>query len=157
VQDIAAVARMRFTLYTTLTHSDRAVDVCLEYLRGRGTEWSPHPPWDQVQLEYDRIWFLLGDRSIEELIDLPLMTDPDALSTLDLLTEIVTPASFTDEHLLPLVICKMVNLSLEYGNSDGSCFAYVWFGIVAGPRLWAQCNAVDETLASWEGFDMPRH
>src|SRR5258708_36603215 len=26
----------------------------------------------------------------------------------------------------------MVNLSLEYGTSDGSCCAYVWFGIVAG-------------------------
>ena len=27
--------------------------------------------------------------------------------------------------LLALVICRMVNLSLEHGNSDGSCFAYV--------------------------------
>ena len=29
----------------------------------------------------------------------------------------------------------MVNLSLEHGNSDGSCFAYVWFAIIAGPRF----------------------
>ena len=29
----------------------------------------------------------------------------------------------------------MVNLSLEHGNSDASCFAYVWFGIVVGPRF----------------------
>ena len=33
-----------------------------------------------------------------------------------------------------LVICRMVNLNLEHGNSDGSCFAYVWFVIIAGPR-----------------------
>ena len=26
-----------------------------------------------------------------------------------------------------------MNLSLEHGNSDGSCFAYVWFAIIAGP------------------------
>ena len=42
---------------------------------------------------------------------------------------------FTDENLCSLVICRMVNLSLEHGNSDGSCFAYVWFGIIAGPRF----------------------
>ena len=30
---------------------------------------------------------------------------------------------------------RMVNLSLEHGNSDGSCFAYVWLGMIAGPRF----------------------
>ena len=33
------------------------------------------------------------------------------------------------------MICHMVNLSLEHGNSDASCFAYVWFGIIAGTAL----------------------
>ena len=47
----------------------------------------------------------------------------------------MTPALFCDENLSSLVICRMVNLSLEHGNSDGSCFAYVWFGIIAGPRF----------------------
>jgi PAS domain S-box-containing protein len=47
----------------------------------------------------------------------------------------VTPALFCDENLSSLVICRMVNLSLEHGNSDGSCFAYVWFAIIAGPRF----------------------
>jgi hypothetical protein len=41
---------------------------------------------------------------------------------------------FCDENLSSLVICRMVNLSLEHGNSGGSCFAYVWFAIIAGPR-----------------------
>ena len=29
----------------------------------------------------------------------------------------------------------MVNLSLEHGNSDGSCFAYVWLGMILGPHF----------------------
>ena len=57
------------------------------------------------------------------------------LGTLDVLTEVVTPALFTDRNLLSLVICRMVNLSLEHGNSDGSCFAYVWLGMIAGPHF----------------------
>jgi PAS domain S-box-containing protein len=135
VQDIAAVARLRLTLYTTLDRTDRGVEVCLEYLRRGGTDWSPHPTPDQAQREYDRIWSQLGSRSIESIVDLPLMTDPEALAELEVLTEIVTPAEFTDENLLLLVICRMVNLSLEHGNSDGSCFAYIYFGMIAGERF----------------------
>ena len=42
---------------------------------------------------------------------------------------------FTDANLASLVICRAVNLSLERGNSDGSCFAYVMLGMVAGARF----------------------
>lgn len=133
--DIARVTRLRLTLYTTSGRSERAVEVCLECLRRRGTNWSPRPASDEVQREYDRIWSQIGSRQIEELIDLPLMTDPDALDVLNVLAEIVTPALFFDENLSSLVVCFMVNLSLEYGHSDGSCFAYVWFAVIVGPRF----------------------
>jgi PAS domain S-box-containing protein len=133
--DIAVVTRLRLTLYTTLDRSDRGVEVFLEYLRRHGTNWSPHPTRDEVVREYDRIWTLVGSRQIEELVDLPLMTNPDVLDVLDVFTEVVTPALFCDENLSSLVICRMVNISLEHGNSDGSCFAYVWFAIIAGPRF----------------------
>jgi PAS domain S-box-containing protein len=133
--DIAAVACLRLTLYTTLDRSDQGVEVCLEYQRRRGVHWPPHPSHDQVRQEYERIGQQLGSRSIEDLIDLPLMTDPESRASLDVLTEVVTPALFTDENLLALVICRMVNLSLKYGNSDGSCFAYVWLGMILGPHF----------------------
>ena len=133
--DIALVTRLRLTLYTAVDRSDRAVEVFLEYLRGRGTDWSPHPTEEEVLREYDRIWSLLGDRQIEELVDLPLMTNPDVLDVLDVFTEIVTPALWTDAGFLALVICRMVSLSLEHGNSDGSCYAYVWLGMVAGSHF----------------------
>ena len=135
LQHVAATARLRLTLYTTLDRSDRGVEVCLEFLQSGGTYWSPHPTKDEVRQEYERIWSRLGSRSIEDLIDLPLMSDPETLATLDVLTEVVTPALFTDDNLLSLVICRMVNLSLDHGNSDGSCFAYVWLGMVAGPHF----------------------
>jgi PAS domain S-box-containing protein len=133
--DIAAVARLRLTLYTTLDRSDRGVEVCLEYLQRGGVYWSPHPTMDDVRHEYDRIWQQIANRSIEELVDLPLMSNPDVRATLDVLTEVMTPALFTDENLLSLVTCRMVNLSLEHGNSDGSCFAYVWLGMILGPHF----------------------
>jgi PAS domain S-box-containing protein len=134
-RDIALVTRLRLTLYTALDRSDRAVEVFLEYWRDRGTNWSPHPTEEQVLQEYGQIWRLLGDRQIEALIDLPLTTDADVLDILDVFTEVVTPALFIDAKFLDLVICRMVSLSLEHGNSDGSCYAYIWLGLLAGPHF----------------------
>jgi PAS domain S-box-containing protein len=133
--DQAAVACLRVDLYTTLDRSDRAVDVCLAYLRHLGIDWSPHPPQEQARREYERTLSLLGSRAIEELVDLPLMSDASSLATQDVLTKVVPAALFTDPNLLSLVTCRMVNLSLEHGNSDGSCFAYVFLGMVAGPHF----------------------
>ena len=95
--DQATVACLRVDLYTTLDQSDRAVDVCLDYLRHLGVDWSPHPTEEQARREYERTWSLLGSRAIEELIDLPLMSDPVSLATLDVLTKVVPPALFTDQ------------------------------------------------------------
>jgi PAS domain S-box-containing protein len=133
--ELASVACLRVDLYTTLDQSDRAVGVGLEYLRHLGIEWSPHPTEEEARREYERIWIKLGSRAIEELIELPLMSDPASLATLDVLTKVLPPALFTDANLLSLVVCRAVNLSLECGNSDGSCFAYVWLGVIAGPHF----------------------
>ena len=81
------------------------------------------------------MWLLLGDRQIEDIAGLPPMMDPDVLDTLDVFTEIVHPAMFYDENLSSLAVCRIVSLSLEYGNCDASCFGYVWFAMFAGPRF----------------------
>ena len=74
----------------------------------------------------------LRGRSIEALIELPLMNDSVGLATLDVLTALYSPAMYTNANLAALTMCRAVNLSLEGGNSDGSCFAYVMLGSIAG-------------------------
>src|SRR6266481_5607971 len=131
----ACVTCLQADLYTTLDQSSRAIAVGLDYLRHLGIDWSAHPKEDETRREYERIWSQLGSRMIEDLIELPLMSDPASLATMDVLTKIGPPSLHTDAHLFSLVICRAVNLSLESGNCDGSCFAYVRFGMVAGSRF----------------------
>ena len=131
----ATVACLRVDLYTTLDQSSRAIAVGLDYLRHLGIDWSPHPTEEEARGEYQRIGSQLGDRMIESLIELPLMSDPAALATMDVLTKIGPPSLHTDVQLFSLVICRMVNLSLESGNCDASCFAFVRLGMVAGSRF----------------------
>jgi PAS domain S-box-containing protein len=133
--DLAGMTRLRVDLYTTLGRSDSAVEVCLNYLRHAGIPWSAHPTNEEVKREYERLWRQVGSRSIEELVNLPLMTDPEGRATMDVLTAVVPPAGFTDENLFCLVSCRMANLSLEHGYTDGSCIAYVCLGMLLGPRF----------------------
>src|SRR6202167_1247871 len=116
--DFCVATRLRLTLYTTLDRCDRSVDVFLEWLRRDGTTWSNHPTREDVMREYERIWTLLGSRQIEDVLDVPLITNPDVLDTLDVFTEIATPSILFDEHFSSLVACRLVTLSLEHGNSD---------------------------------------
>ena len=129
--DVAVVTRLRLTLYTATDRSDRGVELCLEFLRRDGHHWPLHPTMDEVRYEYDRVWSLAERRPIEELIDLPVITDGEILDALDVLSEVVTPAVFFDEKLSSFLMCRMVQLSIEHGNTDASCFAYVWFAIIA--------------------------
>jgi PAS domain S-box-containing protein len=130
--DDAAVACLRMDLNTLQVQNDSAVAVCLEYLRRVGIEWSPHPGDGEVLREYERLWQLLGSRSIEELIDLPLMSDSTTRTTMDVLTRLMPPAFMSDENLGCLMSTRMVNLSIEHGNSNASCCGYMWFGMVLG-------------------------
>ena len=131
----AIVASLRVDLYTNLDRSSRAIAVGLDYLRHLGIDWSPHPTEEEARSEYERIWSQLGSRTIEELVGLPLMSDPASSATLDVLIALAPPALRTDVNLHALTCCRAVNLSLEHGHCDGSCYAYVRLGMIAGARF----------------------
>ncbi|MBO4220836.1 AAA family ATPase [Bradyrhizobium neotropicale] len=131
----ARVTCLQVDLYTTLDQGSRAIAVGLDYLRHLGIDWSPHPTEDEARCEYERIWSQLGSRTIESLVDLPLMGNAASLATLDVLTKLGPPAHYTDAKLRSMVICRAVNLSLESGNCDGSCYAYAVLGRLAGPEF----------------------
>ncbi|WLB01243.1 AAA family ATPase [Bradyrhizobium elkanii] len=131
----ARVTCLQVDLYTTLDQGSRAIAVGLDYLRHLGIDWSPHPTEDEARREYQRIWSQLGCRTIESLIDQPFMSNATSLATLDVLTKLGPPAHYTDAKLRSMVICRAVNLSLEGGNCDGSCYAYAVLGRLAGPEF----------------------
>jgi len=135
LEDAAAVACARTALYAILDRPDRSVAAVIDYLRRLGIAWSPHPTDEDVRREFDTMWQRLGSRAIEELIDLPPMADASWRGTLEVLMWGQAPALHTDANLLALVAARMANISLEHGNSDASCLAYVALGTVLGPHF----------------------
>ena len=60
-----------------LGESDRSVAVGLECLRHVGIDLSARPTKAEALAEYERIWSTLGNRTIEDIADLPLMQDAE--------------------------------------------------------------------------------
>jgi len=135
IVDLAGVTSAQIMLHALYDHSEPAALAMLGFARRAGIAWSAHPTDDEVQREYDQIWQALGARPIEALLDLPPMTDPDRRATMDVLVLSLWAARIVDAKLYSLVICRLVNLSLEHGNSDPSCVGYVGLGTILGPRF----------------------
>lgn len=133
--DRAKIASLRVDLYTTFGQNARAVAVGLQYFQHLGDYRLLHPGEDEARREYERIRSQLESRTIEDLIELPLMSDPVSLATIDVLIKVGTPAFFTDPNLWSLVICRTLSLSLDRGNSDGACLAYIGLGLIATNRF----------------------
>lgn len=72
---------------------------------------------------------------IAELIDAPKMINSKIIACMKLLGNITGPTYFTNPDLCALTSLKMVNLSIEHGNSDHSAHGYAYWGVMAGPRL----------------------
>jgi PAS domain S-box-containing protein len=131
--DQAAVYRLKVQFHVMKSENQPAVASALTCLRLFGFDLPAHPTPEQVQAEYETVWQTLNGRSIESLIDLPLMTDPDLQAAMQVLSVLTPPAYFTDFHLWCLQVCLMVKVTMQHGTSGASAHAYVYFGYALGP------------------------
>jgi PAS domain S-box-containing protein len=131
----AAVTCLRMEVYVALDLGSRAVDVALDYLARVGIAWSPHPSDEEARREYEHVRSQVGNRTIEELVALPLMDDRASLATMDVLATLMVPALFTDANLYYVAASRSVNLSLERGYSDGSCPQFECLGLAAATHF----------------------
>jgi predicted ATPase len=139
--DKAAAYRLRTGLHIMKSTYEEAVGSALECLRLFGVEMPEDPSWEQVQGEYDKVWRNLGGRSIESLIDLPPMTDPEIQAATRLLSGFYELAYHTDKNLFLLSVCITVNLSLKYGTIDASAHGYSSFGNILGRTFHRYADA----------------
>ena len=130
--DQAAVYCLKVQLHVMKSENQQAVTTALRCLRGFGIDLPAHPTELQFQAEYDAVSQALDVRSIEGLIDLPLMTDPELMAAMKVLSVLSIAAQFTDFRLGCLQACRVVNLSVRYGISGDSASAYAFWGFLLG-------------------------
>ncbi|WP_438024890.1 AAA family ATPase [Sorangium sp. So ce233] len=156
--DLAAIVCVQIHLYTTTDRFDRVVPIGRDYLRGVGIVLPAAPTDDEVRAQYQDMRARMGERSIESLLDLPRMTDPQRRAVIDVLSLLATPVYFVDKNLYALLIIHIVLLSLEYGNTDGSALAFSLLPSMIGPRFAAYRDSyrfgqLSADLVEKRGFD----
>jgi predicted ATPase/signal transduction histidine kinase len=133
--DQAAASHLQVQLHVVKSDSPQAVASALACLRLFDIDFPPHPTWEQVQTEYEAVWRNLEGRQIEDLVDLPPMTDPDLLAAMRLLSDLTESGHFTDIHLSCLHLCRMVSITIQHGICGASAHAFGFFGFFLGPSF----------------------
>jgi PAS domain S-box-containing protein len=131
--DQAAIHHLKVQLHELKGEYPQGVDSALTCLRLFGIDLPAHPTLEQVQAEYETVWQTLNGRPIESLIDLPMMTDPELQSAMQVLSVLAPAAYFTDFHLFCVRACRVVTISMQHGTSGVSAHAYGYLGFILGP------------------------
>jgi predicted ATPase/signal transduction histidine kinase len=77
----------------------------------------------------------LSGRTIEELVDLPVMSDPQTQAAMPILAMLFAPILQGIPGLVPLLSSTMVSLSLSFGNAPASTVGYAIHGLVLSAFL----------------------
>jgi predicted ATPase len=85
---------------------------------------------DQLQKEIASIIAWSNEHSIESLLELAPMKDPDRVALMSLLMHCIPPAYQVNPELFALICCKMVSLSIEHGNCPMSAKGYGSFAVI---------------------------
>lgn len=91
--------------------------------------------WSELELELQLYRVSLERIKIAELIDAPKMINSEIIACMKLLENLTGPTYFTNQDLCALGSLKMVNLSIEHGNSEHSAHGYAYWGAMGAPRL----------------------
>ncbi|WP_017317815.1 hybrid sensor histidine kinase/response regulator [Mastigocladopsis repens] len=107
-----------------------AIEIGLQALELLGISFPESPSASDIEQTLTQTARNLSGRNIEDLINLPLMTEVDKLAAVRMLACLGSPTYQAGPALLPLIACEQLNLSIEYGNSPFSAYSYVLYSIM---------------------------
>ncbi|MBW4673909.1 MAG: AAA family ATPase [Desmonostoc geniculatum HA4340-LM1] len=107
-----------------------AIAVGRDALLQLGVELPTAPEEAKIAQALQTVASLQGDRGIEELVDLPVMSDGHTQAAMQLLGILFSPILQAMPGLLPILSATMVSLSIQFGNAPGSTVGYAIHSMV---------------------------
>jgi predicted ATPase/signal transduction histidine kinase/tRNA A-37 threonylcarbamoyl transferase component Bud32 len=107
-----------------------SIGIAVEILKQLGVHIFPKPRKISVLLNIFYLRIILFPKKIEDLKNLPAMTDAHKLAAMRILMNVASSAYYTNILLSITIAFKMIHLSVRYGNSPYSSFAYELYGII---------------------------
>lgn len=109
---------------------EKAIELSLSVLRGLDINFPRRPANTHIIAAYLKSKWLLRGRETGSLTQLPKMEDPRALAAMQVLQNITAVVYGKVPVLYPLMVIKMVELSLKYGVAAESAITFATFGAI---------------------------
>ncbi|MDE1182143.1 ATP-binding sensor histidine kinase [Paraburkholderia sp.] len=153
----APVFKLKVDMLQHLSSYEAAVDTALDGIELFDTDLPRYPDATDVDRAYGRLRASLGDRSIASLAALPPMRDAVIESEMNLLASLFAPASFVNERLAFIDLCRMVQLTVDHGVTAASAHCLAWFGVYIaeffdGYADGFEYSRVAQTLVAQRGY-----
>ena len=141
--DTVKVYEVQIQVYMGQNKLLEALNTGLQVLKQLGVEFPDSPDPSDIGQALGETATILSTTRIKTLIDLPEMTDPHQLAVIRILSRIFSACYSTVSSLVPLTVCKQVNLSVQYGNAAVSPFAYAVYSLLL-------CGAIGDIERGYE-------
>ena len=107
-----------------------SIKIGLQVLKLLGVSLPEEPSQLDIQRGFEETASLYAEQEIEELINLPDMTEPEPQAALYILLSISSAAYIAAPTLMLLIVLSMVNLSIQYGNATWSTNSYAAYALI---------------------------
>ena len=128
--DKIEIYQVKLEAYQAQNQDLAAIQLALSVLQNLGFTFPDSPQLLDIQQELAATQTNLTGRQIEDLIDLPQMSDRDKLAAMKIASSLFSSIFIAAPQLLPILVAKQVNLSIQHGNTPLSAFAYVNYGLI---------------------------
>ncbi len=132
ILDRVKLYQIKISYYYTIFQSQKAIDTALDILPELGIDITEGviDSNDKVEQQQKYIKSLWKNQKIEDLANLPTITNPRQLSAIQILQQILSATHTTNFSLFFWVILTLVDFCLKYGNSPQTSSIYVTYGML---------------------------
>ncbi len=129
------VYEIKIAVSTGQNKPEEAIRLGIEALHMLGVKLPANPSRSLVHSGLTRARWTLRRQKDEALRKRPLMKDETRRETMRLLMQISMPAYLKSSPLFPLIVTRMIKMTLKYGNCQETAYAYAAFGMLLAGEL----------------------
>jgi diguanylate cyclase (GGDEF)-like protein/PAS domain S-box-containing protein len=132
--DKVKVFEIQIASLTPQNRMEEAIQSGLSALKQLGITIAPHPGTLTPFPDIVKATLKIG-KNPNSLITLPEMTDGEKLAAMNIMVQLITPSFISNPALFPVLVLKLVHLTLKFGLAPQSAYAFAFFGMILGSGL----------------------
>ncbi|HLO48478.1 MAG TPA: AAA family ATPase, partial [Kamptonema sp.] len=141
--DYVKAYEIQIQAHTNQGRFQEAIALARNALAEFNTYFPEQPTPADIAGALEKVKELLNGRTAEDLLDLPMMKEPEAVAIMQLLSSVIAAAYLSASPLFPLLVLTQVRLSIQKGNHPLSGYGYSTYAVLLSSILGDLDTAYD--------------